>query len=195
MLRGGRTTPQPGSLFPLEPEGGSQGVCPCSHVLPVGVRIPKKLVAWTGALAIVLQLTDPHLLEDPLATLRGVPTRRTLVEVLALARARLPRIDRVVLTGDLAAGMGIAEQLRAGTVNVNEGYAPAWSATRAPMGGMKDSGIGRRHGDEGLLKYTESQTIGVMRTMGFGPPFGWSDQRWGDTLTRTVRAMKSLGLK
>lgn len=104
-------------------------------------------------------------------------------------------LNAAVLTGDLAAGMRIAEQLRAGTVNVNEGYAPAWSATRAPMGGMKDSGIGRRHGDEGLLKYTESQTIGVMRTMGFGPPFGWSDQRWGDTLTRTVRAMKSLGLK
>ena len=29
------------------------------------------------------------------------------------------------------------------------------------MGGMKASGMGRRHGREGLLKYTESQTIAV----------------------------------
>ena len=29
------------------------------------------------------------------------------------------------------------------------------------MGGMKASGLGRRHGREGLLKYTESQTIAV----------------------------------
>ena len=104
-------------------------------------------------------------------------------------------LNAAVLTGDLAAGTRVAEQLRAGTVNVNEGYAAAWSATRAPMGGMKDSGVGRRHGDEGMLKYTESQTVGVQRIMGFGPPFGWSDQRWGDTLTRAVRAMKVLGVK
>lgn len=53
-------------------------------------------------MAIVLQISDPHLLAEPEAVLRGVPTRRTLVEVLARARAELPAIDRVVLTGDLA---------------------------------------------------------------------------------------------
>ena len=53
-------------------------------------------------MAIVLQLSDPHLLQDPHARLRGVPTRQTLHDVLELARKRLPRIDRVVLTGDLA---------------------------------------------------------------------------------------------
>jgi Icc protein len=51
---------------------------------------------------IVLQLSDPHLLAEPEARLRGVPTRRTLADVLALALARHPVIDRVVLTGDLA---------------------------------------------------------------------------------------------
>jgi Icc protein len=51
---------------------------------------------------IVLQLSDPHLLAEPDACLRGVPTRRTLADVLALALARHPVIDRIVLTGDLA---------------------------------------------------------------------------------------------
>jgi 3',5'-cyclic-AMP phosphodiesterase len=53
-------------------------------------------------MAIVLQLSDPHLLHDPRARLRGVPTRQTFCDVLQLARSRLPAIDRLVLTGDLA---------------------------------------------------------------------------------------------
>lgn len=51
---------------------------------------------------VVLQLSDPHLLAEPGARLRGVPTRQTLDDVLALALARHSVIDRIVLTGDLA---------------------------------------------------------------------------------------------
>lgn len=104
-------------------------------------------------------------------------------------------LNASVLTGDLKAGAAVARRLMAGTVNVNEGYASAWSATRAPMGGMKDSGLGRRHGDEGLLKYTESQTVAVQRMMGFGAPSGWSDRKWGDSLTLAIKTMKNLGIK
>lgn len=53
-------------------------------------------------MAIVLQLSDPHLLQDPDARLREVPTWQTLRDVLEMARSTLPAIDRVVLTGDLA---------------------------------------------------------------------------------------------
>lgn len=61
----------------------------------------------------------------------------------------------------------IAAELRVGTVNINEGYGAAWGSTAAPMGGMGISGVGRRHGEEGLLKYTESQTIASQRILGF----------------------------
>jgi len=63
------------------------------------------------------------------------------------------------------------------------------------MGGMGVSGVGRRHGDEGMHKYTEPQTIATQRALGFDPPFGWSDERWGDTLTQAMGLMKKLGLK
>ena len=63
------------------------------------------------------------------------------------------------------------------------------------MGGMGDSGMGRRHGAEGLLKYTEPQTVAHQRFLGFGAPFGWSDERWGETLAWAVGALKRLGLK
>ena len=70
-----------------------------------------------------------------------------------------------------ATGKAIASQLQVGTVNVNDGYAAAWSSMDAPMGGWKASGVGRRHGEEGLLKYTEPRTVAVQRLMPLtGPP-------------------------
>ena len=70
-------------------------------------------------------------------------------------------LNASVYCGDLGKGRKIAEQLMAGTVNVNDGYSSGWASIDAPMGGMKASGVGRRHGRDGLLKYTESQTIAV----------------------------------
>jgi succinate-semialdehyde dehydrogenase / glutarate-semialdehyde dehydrogenase len=70
-------------------------------------------------------------------------------------------LNASVYCGDTDRGKAIAERIRAGTVNVNDGYSSAWGSLDAPMGGMKASGLGRRHGREGLLKYTESQTVAV----------------------------------
>jgi succinate-semialdehyde dehydrogenase / glutarate-semialdehyde dehydrogenase len=116
-------------------------------------------------------------------------------EAIRLANDTPYGLNASVITADVTAGQRIAARLRAGTANVNEGYAPAWGSTRAPMGGMGDSGLGRRHGAEGLLKYTEAQTVATQRFLGFGAPFGWSDRRWGETLAWAVGAMKRLRLK
>jgi succinate-semialdehyde dehydrogenase/glutarate-semialdehyde dehydrogenase len=64
----------------------------------------------------------------------------------------------------------LATRLQAGTVNINEGYAAAWGSVDAPMGGVKDSGVGRRHGAHGLLKYTETQTVAIQRLVAISPP-------------------------
>ncbi len=73
-----------------------------------------------------------------------------------------------VWTSDTGHGVDIASRLHAGTVGVNDGYAAAWSSYDAPMGGFKSSGLGRRHGSIGLLKYTEAQTVAVQK---IGPAF------------------------
>ncbi len=104
-------------------------------------------------------------------------------------------LNASIVTKDGPAARNIARRLRTGTVNINEGYAAAWASKRAPMGGMGASGIGRRHGDEGIWKYTEPQTIATQRALGFGPQFGWSDERWGDTLAQAIGWMKKVGLK
>lgn len=89
-----------------------------------------------------------------------------------------------------AQGEAIAARLHSGTVNVDEGYAPAWGTTAAPMGGMGVSGMGRRHGPDGLLKYTESQTIATTRLLNLGGPRGLPPKLWAKIMPPFVKALK-----
>jgi succinate-semialdehyde dehydrogenase / glutarate-semialdehyde dehydrogenase len=100
-----------------------------------------------------------------------------------------------VWTRDVARGRRIARSIKAGTVSINDGYAAAYASVGAPMGGMKSSGLSRRHGIEGITKYTESQNVTVQHFVGFVPPFGLSDERWAKTLTVALGAMKRLGVR
>jgi succinate-semialdehyde dehydrogenase / glutarate-semialdehyde dehydrogenase len=104
-------------------------------------------------------------------------------------------LNAAVLTGSIKQGRAIAAKLNAGTVNINEGYGAAWASIHAPMGGFGASGIGRRHGPEGLLKYTEAKNVAAQRLQGFTRPSKLSDQTWGDGLIRAVALMKRLGMK
>jgi len=100
-----------------------------------------------------------------------------------------------VWTRDVARGRRIARSIRAGTVSINDGYAAAWGSVGAPMGGMKSSGLSRRHGIEGITKYTESQNITAQHLVGFTAPSGLSDERWAGALTVALRVMKRLGVR
>lgn len=86
-------------------------------------------------------------------------------------------------------GPQIAARLRAGTVNVNEGFAATWGSHAAPMGGMGESGIGRRHGSQGLLKYTEPQTISVQRLLRIAPPARLGNAGYAALMTRAIRML------
>ena len=98
-----------------------------------------------------------------------------------------------VWTRDSRRGVDIAAQLKAGTVGVNDGYAATWSSYDAPMGGMKSSGVGRRHGAEGLLKYTEPQTVAVQKVgPAFAPPAGLGYERYQKLLGPLLKIMKRL---
>jgi succinate-semialdehyde dehydrogenase/glutarate-semialdehyde dehydrogenase len=100
-----------------------------------------------------------------------------------------------VWTRDVARGRALASRLQAGTVNVNEGYVAAWGSIDAPMGGMKDSGLGRRHGASGILKYTESQTIAVQRLMPLAPPPAIGQRLWARIITAGLRALRRVGVR
>jgi len=101
-------------------------------------------------------------------------------------------LNASVWAGSTVQGEKIAARLRSGTVNVDEGYAFAWGSLSAPMGGMGISGVGRRHGPEGLLKYTEPQAIATARMLNLDAPFGLPDTLWQKSLLPIVRAVMKL---
>jgi len=68
-------------------------------------------------------------------------------------------LNASVWTADRRRGHEVARQVTSGTVCVNDAYATGWASLDAPMGGVGDSGIGRRHGPEGLKRYVEPKTI------------------------------------
>jgi acyl-CoA reductase-like NAD-dependent aldehyde dehydrogenase len=55
----------------------------------------------------------------------------------------------------------VANRLMAGSVNINEGFRASMASIDSPMGGMKQSGVGRRNGHYGLLRFTEARTVGI----------------------------------
>jgi len=113
-------------------------------------------------------------------------------EAIALANDTTYGLNASILTSDLRAGRAMARRLNTGSVNVNEGYAASWGSMGAPMGGVGESGLGSRHGDQGLLNYTEPQTIATQRLLGFGPQLGLDRQKWGGVLAASVGAMGRL---
>ena len=62
----------------------------------------------------------------------------------------------------------------------------------SPMGGMKASGLGRRHGREGILKYTEAQTIATQSLMLIGPNRFLPPERYAGTMTVLLKLMKAI---
>ncbi|WP_336082523.1 succinic semialdehyde dehydrogenase [Nocardia sp. SSK8] len=120
---------------------------------------------------------------------------REVAEAIAMANATPYGLNASVWSRSGARGRAVAARLHAGTVNVNEAFAAAWGSVDAPMGGMGDSGVGRRHGAEGILKYTEVQTVAHQRLRGFGPPSGMSHARWSRILTVALRTLRVVGAR
>ncbi len=61
-----------------------------------------------------------------------------------------------VFTQDLRRGLGVSERLDFGMVGLNRGLV---SDPAAPFGGMKQSGLGREGGKEGMIEFMETQYI------------------------------------
>jgi succinate-semialdehyde dehydrogenase/glutarate-semialdehyde dehydrogenase len=120
---------------------------------------------------------------------------RTEDDAVDRANATRYGLNASVWTRDTRRGVQLARRIRAGSVNVNEGYAAAWGSVDSSIGGMKESGIGRRHGAEGILKFTEAQTVAVERLIPIAPFGGIGAELWARWMTRLVALMRRVPLR
>lgn len=113
-------------------------------------------------------------------------------EAVAAANASAYGLNGAIWTADTRKGRALAARLKCGTVNINESYVAAWGSVDAPMGGMKDSGLGRRHGAEGILKYTEAQNVAVQRLWPIGPLPGMGGEVYARIMTRLLALVRRI---
>ncbi|MGI8760864.1 MAG: succinic semialdehyde dehydrogenase [Jatrophihabitantaceae bacterium] len=147
---------------------------------------------------------EPTVLSDvlPAAMCSGAETFGPLVslyrfasigEAIERANDTAYGLNASVWTRSARRGREVAARLHAGTVNINEGYAAAWGSVDAPMGGVGDSGLGRRHGSEGLLKYTEPKTLARQRLANIAPPGPMSYHGFATMMTMSLRLLRRIG--
>lgn len=91
----------------------------------------------------------------PVAPIQKVESE---AEAIALANNTTYGLAAYVFTENVARGTRVIEQLNFGIVGWNDG---APSAAQVPFGGMKESGIGREGGHEGIAAFVESQYVSI----------------------------------
>jgi len=116
-------------------------------------------------------------------------------EADAVARANAGEygLNASIYSQDGRRARAIAREITCGTVNINEAFGATFASIDAPMGGMRESGMGRRQGSEGILRYTESQSVATQRVVRFAPMLGMSDETYAKVMTANLRLMKKLG--
>jgi len=115
-------------------------------------------------------------------------------EADALARANAGEygLNASVYTRDGARGRAIAARIRCGSVNINEAFGATFASLDSPMGGMRQSGLGRRQGPEGIHRYTETQTVATQRAVRLAPMLGMGDETYARLMSANLRLLRRI---
>lgn len=114
---------------------------------------------------------------------------RTVDEAVALANDTDYGLNASVWGANIDAARAVAARVESGNVNINDILATAYAAKGTPSGGVKNSGVGARHGDQGLLKYTDVQNVAVLKKQVMGARPG---QDYGKYVERMLSGLKMM---
>jgi len=96
------------------------------------------------------------LTEEPFAPVMPVLDFSKIDDVIRAANATRYGLAAYVFTNDLTVAWKMAEGLEAGIIGIND---PVPATPQCPFGGMKESGLGRELGHEGLEAYLETKYV------------------------------------
>lgn len=97
--------------------------------------------------------------EEIFGPVAPIITFATEDEAVQLANDTEYGLIAYVFTTDLNRGLKMGERLEAGMLGLNAGVI---SNAAAPFGGVKQSGLGRENGLEGIEEYRYTQYIGIV---------------------------------
>ena len=101
---------------------------------------------------------SPILREEIFGPVAPLVAFRDEAEAIRLANATEHGLAAYVWSRDLGRAMRVGEAIESGMVGINRGMV---SDPAAPFGGVKQSGLGREGGHEGLLEFTEQRYLAV----------------------------------
>jgi succinate-semialdehyde dehydrogenase/glutarate-semialdehyde dehydrogenase len=96
--------------------------------------------------------------EEPFAPVMPILDFSKLDDVIAAANNTPYGLAAYVFTNDLTVATRMAEGLEAGIIGIND---PVPATPQCPFGGMKESGMGRELGHEGLEAYLETKYVSI----------------------------------
>ncbi|WP_243058999.1 succinic semialdehyde dehydrogenase [Nocardioides sp. SR21] len=120
---------------------------------------------------------------------------RTVDEAVALANDTDYGLNASVWGGDVANACQVGKRIESGNVNVNDILATAFASKGTPSGGVKQSGVGARHGDQGLLKYTDVQNLAVLKKQVMGAKPGQDYDKYVKGMLSGLRMMRKTGIR
>jgi succinate-semialdehyde dehydrogenase/glutarate-semialdehyde dehydrogenase len=128
--------------------------------------------------------------EETFGPVVSVYAFRSVDEAIARTNDSRYGLNASIWTRNTAAAVKLAPNIQAGTVNVNDAYSATWGSTDLPMGGFKESGLGRRHGAEGILKYTEAQSVAVQKGMALAAPPELGEEKFSSLMSGALRLLR-----
>jgi succinate-semialdehyde dehydrogenase/glutarate-semialdehyde dehydrogenase len=103
-----------------------------------------------------LSMDTRMMTEEPFAPVMPILDFSKLDDVIAAANNTRYGLAAYVFTNDLTIAWKMAEGIEAGIIGIND---PVPATPQCPFGGMKESGMGRELGHEGLEAYLETKYV------------------------------------
>jgi succinate-semialdehyde dehydrogenase / glutarate-semialdehyde dehydrogenase len=127
-------------------------------VLTGGARSARPGWYYPPTVLTEVQPDSAILREEIFGPVAPIVTFSTEDEAVTLANDTEYGLVGYVYTGDLTRGLRVSERIETGMIGLNRGLV---SDPAAPFGGVKQSGLGREGGHEGVLDYTEPRYVAV----------------------------------